>query len=50
MSNLGFLFAGFAVAWGLVFGYVWLLARRTHDLEARLQGLERKKQDKGVGA
>lgn len=40
MSNLGYLFAGFTVAWGLVFGYVWVLARRSQSLEARLDGLE----------
>ena len=45
MSNLGYLFAGFAVAWGLVFGYVWLLARRSQSLETRLQGLERRQRD-----
>jgi CcmD family protein len=45
MSNLGFLFAGFAVAWALVFGYVWMLARRSGELETRLQALERKSSD-----
>jgi len=45
MSNLGFLFAGFTVAWGLVFGYVWFLARRSQSLEARLDGLERRQRD-----
>ena len=45
MSNLGFLFAGFTVAWGLVFGYVWVLARRSHSLEARLDGLESRQRD-----
>ena len=49
MSNLGFLFAGFTVAWGLVFGYVWVLARRSASLEARLAGLERRQRD-NVGA
>lgn len=45
MSNLGFLFAGFTVAWGLVFAYVWVLARRSQSLEARLDGLERRQRD-----
>ena len=40
MSDLGYLFAGFTVAWGLVFGYVWILARRSQSLDARLDGLE----------
>ena len=40
MSTLGFLFAGFAVAWAIVFGYVWTLARRSAELEARLARLE----------
>jgi CcmD family protein len=42
MSNLGFLFAGFAVAWALVFGYVWLLGRRSDGIEARIAELERR--------
>ena len=46
MSNLGFLFAGFAVSWALVFGYVWLLARRSHALEARLDNLERRQSER----
>ncbi len=47
MSNLGYLFAGFTVAWGLVFGYVWILARRTHSLETRLGGLESRQRNGG---
>ena len=27
MSNPGFLFAGFALAWALAFAYLWLLSR-----------------------
>jgi len=41
MTNLGFLFTGFTVAWALAFGYVWYLARRTRSIESRLEGLER---------
>ena len=48
MSNLGYLFAGFTVAWGLVFGYVWVLARRTVSLEARLEGLETRQRAKSA--
>ena len=40
MSTLGFLFAGFAVAWALVFAYVWSLGRRSAALEARLDRLD----------
>jgi CcmD family protein len=49
MSNLGFLFAGFTVAWGLVFGYVWVLARRSASLEARLAGLESRQKANASG-
>ena len=41
MGNLGFLFAAFAVAWLLVFGYVLSVARRTKEVEGRLERLER---------
>jgi len=48
MSDLGFLFAGFTVAWGLVFGYVWMLARRSQSMEARLDGLESRQRDRAA--
>ncbi len=40
MSDLGFLFAGFAAAWAITFGYLWYLARRTKDLQRRLGNVE----------
>ena len=41
MNNMGFLFAGFAVAWSAAFVYVWALSRRTSALQKRLEGIER---------
>ncbi|NKB89995.1 MAG: CcmD family protein [Acidobacteria bacterium] len=40
MSTLGFLFAGFTVAWAIVFAYVWSLARRSATIEAKLDRLD----------
>ncbi len=40
-STLQFLFAGYAVIWAALFGYIWLLARRQRSLEAELKRLER---------
>lgn len=39
-DNLGFLFAGFALAWGVFFAYLWILRRRSDRLERRLEHLE----------
>jgi len=36
MDNLGYLFAGFAVIWVLVFGYLWYLGRAIDRLQRRL--------------
>ena len=40
MSDLGVLFAGFAAAWAITFGYLWYLAQRTKDLQRRLGNVE----------
>lgn len=40
-STLQFLFAGYAVIWVALAGYIGYLARRQHNLEAELKRLER---------
>ena len=40
MSNPGFLFAGFALAWGLAFAYLWHLSRRARDMQRQIEALE----------
>jgi CcmD family protein len=40
MNDLGFLFAGFAAAWVIAFAYLWVLAKRTRDLQHKLDKVE----------
>lgn len=40
MSNPGFLFAGFALAWALAFGYLWHLSRRAAAMQRQIDALE----------
>lgn len=40
-SNLGFLFAAFAVAWAVFFGYVFYMSRRERELRRDLDELRR---------
>lgn len=40
MGNLGYLFAGFAVAWAAAFVYLWTLSRRAERLRRRMDSLE----------
>jgi CcmD family protein len=47
MSNPGFLFAGFALAWAVAFAYVWLLSRRAAALERRLEALQQRLEKAG---
>jgi CcmD family protein len=42
MTNLGYLFAGFALSWGLTFAYLWMLSRRAGELQKQLEALERR--------
>ncbi len=42
MSNPGYLFAGFALAWGLVLAYLWMLSRRSAAVQQQLEALERR--------
>lgn len=40
MRTLMFLFAGFALAWGVSFAYLWMLGRRSARLELQLRRVE----------
>ena len=40
MDNLGYLFAGFTVAWTLVFLYVFTIGRRLTRLEEQVRNRE----------
>jgi len=42
MSNPGYLFAGFALAWGMTFVYLWMLSRRSAEVQKQLDALERR--------
>ncbi|MGD8818012.1 MAG: CcmD family protein [Acidobacteriota bacterium] len=42
MNNLGYLFAGFALAWILAFVYLFLLSRRSAAVQKQLDALERR--------
>ena len=44
MNNLGYLFAGFAVAWAVAFVYLWMISRRSAAIETQLEALERRVQ------
>ena len=45
-KNLNFLFAGFAVVWLLLLGYVFSLMRRQKRLEAEVEMLKQMRQEK----
>ena len=40
MTNPGYLFAGFALAWGATFLYLWFLSRRSAAMQRELEILE----------
>ena len=42
MSNPGFLFAGFALVWGLAFLYMWMLSRRSTAVQKQLEALQKR--------
>ena len=42
MTNPGYLFAGFALAWGLVLVYHWFLSRRSAVVQKELETLEQR--------
>jgi len=45
-SNLGFLFAAFAVVWVVFFGYVFYTSRRERELRRDLDELRRQMEDR----
>lgn len=47
MNHLGYLFAGFALAWAGSFVYLWMLGRRAARLQQRLEALEQRLQGQG---
>ncbi len=42
MSNPGYLFAAFALAWGLSFAYLWFLSRRSAAVQKQLDALQKR--------
>ncbi|MDQ7054713.1 MAG: CcmD family protein [candidate division KSB1 bacterium] len=40
MENLGYLFAGYAVVWLLLFGYMFSIAKRQKQLEKEIELLK----------
>ena len=48
-SNLGFLFAGFAVVWAVFFGYVFYMSRRERELRRELDALRRQLTEREQG-
>lgn len=42
MSNLGYMFVGFALAWGIAFVYLWMLSRRSAGVQRQLDAVERR--------
>ncbi len=49
MENAGYLFAAFAIAWAVVFGYVVVLFNREKKLERDIQSLRESLKQKGAG-
>jgi CcmD family protein len=48
MTNPGYLFAGFALAWALTFVYLWMLSRQTAAVQKQLEALERRLDKSGA--
>jgi CcmD family protein len=42
MTTLGYLFAGFALAWGVSFGYLWHLGRKASSLQRQIDAVEQR--------
>lgn len=42
MSSPGYLFAGFALAWAAAFVYLWMLSRRSADVQRQIEALEKR--------
>lgn len=41
MNDLLYLFAGFVIAWMVVFAYLWSVIRKTREVGRRLESAER---------
>lgn len=39
MNNMGYLFAAYTFIWAMVFGYVYIIARRQQTLDREIQTL-----------
>ncbi len=50
MSNPGYLFAGFALVWGLAFLYMWMLSRRSAAVQKQLDALEKRVNSASAGS
>lgn len=48
-GTLGYLLAGFVLAWGVIFAYLWSLSRKAGSLQSRLEALESRIEDDGGG-
>ena len=48
MENAGYLFAAFAIAWVLVFGYVFSLFNRQRRLRREIDSLKEALKEKGT--
>ena len=48
MENAGYLFAAFAIAWAVVFGYVLLLFNRQRKLHQEINSLKETIKGKGI--
>lgn len=42
MNSLAYLFAGFALAWGASFIYLWYLGRKASALQGQIDALEQR--------
>ncbi len=47
MENLSYLFAGFAIVWAAIFGYVFSLSRRQRQLRREIDSLREMMTEKG---
>ena len=49
MENISYVFAAFAIAWAVVFGYVLLLLNRQRRLQREIDSLKQRLEDKKGG-
>jgi len=46
MENAGYFFAAFAIVWGVLFAYLFLLANRQRQLKRKIESLKEMLKDK----